>query len=210
MHEMENRVAWVTFLLVVLAQVFQLSKAEIMETRDVHQQGLEAHQQHDSKIPPMLPTAQIEDLRCKALDVRWPHLVQLQRQCSVLFSFLWTTQIQRTNGAHLRETLEHLSNTTYFRLIQIDLGRDCKYWKKNASTSNCTSPTSSIEDALPEPKSRPAVCEEEGKGGNENGSSWLYTLFGSWMPITVSLWRTFEDHVYGPSGFITTDSFRSF
>ena len=39
-------------------------------------------------------------------------------------------EVQSANEHQLHEILGELTNTTYFRLFQVDLNRPCKFWRK--------------------------------------------------------------------------------
>lgn len=39
-------------------------------------------------------------------------------------------EVESANEHQLHETLNELTNTTYFRLFQVDLSRKCKFWNK--------------------------------------------------------------------------------
>ena len=40
-------------------------------------------------------------------------------------------EVETANEQQLHEILAELTNTTYFRLFQVDLSRKCKFWNKN-------------------------------------------------------------------------------
>ena len=40
-------------------------------------------------------------------------------------------EVESANEHQLHEILNELTNTTYFRLFQVDLSRKCKFWNKN-------------------------------------------------------------------------------
>jgi hypothetical protein len=80
--------------------------------------------------------------------------------------------------------LELLSNTTFFRLIQIDVNRECKYsmfWKNK--TNNASADAGSGNSTS---HGRSAQGEGQEGGGGEESSS-MFSQLESWMPMTVCM-----------------------
>jgi hypothetical protein len=91
-------------------------------------------------------------------------------------------QIEKINSEHLHEALELLCNTTFFRLIQIDVNRECKhskFWKYKTDAENSSADTRSNDSS-----DHGSAAKGDGREGGGRESS-IISQLGSWMQMTV-------------------------
>jgi hypothetical protein len=102
-------------------------------------------------------------------------------------------QVEKANTVQLYGILEELSNTTYFRLFQINLDGKCKFWAKNVSEAKCNSSTEPEPFTFgpPKPKTQCSLDmtgSASGKKKSAAQSAPPVGFFGGFpMPTTVSL-----------------------
>ena len=107
--------------------------------------------------------------------------------------------VEGANEAQLHSILSELTNTTFFRLFQVDLKRKCKFWGKGEDTGpSCTAPSG--DGGLPF-TTTPASRESDASGSFSKSSEPPKTMCSLdlekkdgvgmlWSPMTDSVDRT--------------------
>jgi hypothetical protein len=74
-------------------------------------------------------------------------------------------EVQSANEHQLHEILSELTNTTYFRLFQVDLNRPCKFWRKPEDAGDPE------EDPNAQSCSAPPFADDSGASSSSSSSS---------------------------------------
>ena len=104
--------------------------------------------------------------------------------------------VESANEAQLHSILSELTNTTYFRLFQVDLKRTCKFWRRAEDAAedaapSCTAPTSADASPFGSGETTTSASSEPPK---TMCSLDLEDKYGTgptrWSPVTDSVDRT--------------------